>query len=123
MAAAKTLNIGVIVNRSKSGAKEVLNQILEFAQGHLNLHLRFEKQTGDLIGQKGLGEAELAKKSDLLLVAGGDGSLLDVVEAVFPQQVPILGVNIGSLGFLTAVCSARASRWRRLFTTSMARRP
>jgi NAD+ kinase len=39
-------------------------------------------------------------------VAGGDGSLLDVVEAVYPTQVPILGVNIGSLGFLTAVAES-----------------
>jgi NAD+ kinase len=103
MAAAKTLTIGVIVNRTKPGAKEVLNQLLEFSQGHPNLRLRFEKRTGAMIKQPGLTEAELAKKSDLLLVAGGDGSLLDVVEAVYPTQVPILGVNIGSLGFLTAV--------------------
>jgi NAD+ kinase len=103
MAAAKMLNIGVVVNRTKPGAKEVLNQLLEFSQGHPNLHLRFEKRTGALIGRSGLAEAELAKKSDVLLVAGGDGSLLDVVDAVFPSQVPILGVNIGSLGFLTAV--------------------
>jgi NAD+ kinase len=103
MAAAKKLTIGVVVNCSKPGAKEVLNQLLEFSQGHQNLQLRFEKRTGKLIGSPGWTEAELAKKSDLLLVAGGDGSLLDVVEAVFPTQVPILGVNIGSLGFLTAV--------------------
>lgn len=103
MAAAKTLNIGVVVNRSKPGAREVLNQLIEFSQGHPNLRLRFEKRTGTLIQRPGLPERELAKKSDLLLVAGGDGSLLDVVEAIFPSQVPILGVNIGSLGFLTAV--------------------
>jgi NAD+ kinase len=103
MAAAKTLNIGVVVNCSKPGAREVLNQLVEFSQGHPNLRLRFEKRTGALIHRPGLSESELAKKSDLLLVAGGDGSLLDVVEAIFPSQVPILGVNIGSLGFLTAV--------------------
>jgi NAD+ kinase len=103
MAAAKTLNIGVVVNRSKPGAKEVLARLLEFSQGHPNLQLHFEKRTGALIHRAGVSETELAKKSDLLLVAGGDGSLLDVVEAVFPTQVPILGVNIGSLGFLTAV--------------------
>ncbi len=106
MAAPKKLNIGVVVNCSKQGAKDVLNQLLEFSQGHPNLQLRFEKRTGGLIKSPGFGEAELAKKSDLLLVAGGDGSLLDVVEAVFPTQVPILGVNIGSLGFLTAVSEA-----------------
>ncbi len=103
MAAAKTLNVGVVVNRSKPGAKEVLGQLLRFSQAHPNLRLHFEKRTGELIGRGGVSEAQLAKKSDLLLVAGGDGSLLDVVEAVYPQQVPILGVNIGSLGFLTAV--------------------
>lgn len=103
MAAAKTLNIGVVVNCSKPGARDVLNQLVEFSQGHPNLRLRFEKRTGGLIHRPGLSESELAKKSDLLLVAGGDGSLLDVVEGIFPSQVPILGVNIGSLGFLTAV--------------------
>jgi NAD+ kinase len=103
MAAAKKLNIGVVVNRSKPGAKEVLNQLLEFSHGHPNLHLLFEKRTAEMMDQTGLTEADLAKKSDLLLVAGGDGSLLDVVDAIYPQQVPILGVNIGSLGFLTAV--------------------
>jgi len=103
MAVAKTLNIGVVVNRSKPGAREVLNQLIEFSRGHPTLRLHFEKRTGGLIHRAGLSERELAKKSDLLLVAGGDGSLLDVVEAIFPSQVPILGVNIGSLGFLTAV--------------------
>jgi NAD+ kinase len=57
----------------------------------------------------GYTEAELAKKSDLLLVAGGDGSLLDVVAAVYPTQVPILGINIGSLGFLTAISETELS--------------
>jgi len=105
MAAAKTLNIGIVVNRSKPGAKEVLRQIIEFAREHPNLRLRFEKKTGSLVRRPGMTERELAKKSDLLLVAGGDGSLLDVVEAIYPSQVPILGVNIGSLGFLTAVAA------------------
>jgi NAD+ kinase len=102
MAAAKKMKIGVIVNCSKPGARDVLNQVTEFAVAHPNLHLLFEKRTGALIRKPGMSEVELAKKSDLLLVAGGDGSLLDVVGQVYPTQVPILGVNIGSLGFLTA---------------------
>jgi len=105
MAAAKIVNVGVVVNRSKPGAKDVLRQIVEYAHSHPSLRLHFEKRTGVLIQKSGLSEAELAKKADILLVAGGDGSLLDVVNAVFPAQVPILGVNIGSLGFLTAVAA------------------
>jgi len=110
MAAAKKLIVGVVVNCTKPGAREVLNQLIEFSQGHPNLQLRYEKRTGALIRQPGLSEAELAKKSDLLLVAGGDGSLLDVVDSVFPSQVPILGVNIGSLGFLTAVAETEVEK-------------
>ncbi len=63
-----------------------------------------------MIRRPGLSAAELAKKSDLLLVAGGDGSLIDVAASVFPAQVPILGVNIGSLGFLTAVAETEVEK-------------
>jgi NAD+ kinase len=110
MAAAKKVTVGVIVNGSKPGAKDVLYQLIEFAQGHPTLRLLFEKRTGALIRRGGLSAIELAKKSDLLLVAGGDGSLIDVVDSVFPTQVPILGVNIGSLGFLTAVAESEVEK-------------
>ena len=110
MATPKKVRIGVIVNGTKPGAREVLYQLVEFAQGHRNLRLQFETRTGALIGQPGVSECALAKKSDLLLVAGGDGSLIDVVDAVFPSQVPILGVNIGSLGFLTAVAETEVDK-------------
>jgi NAD+ kinase len=111
MAAAKTVKVGVIVNGTKPGARDVLYQLTEFAQGHPNLQLLFEKRTAALIKSKnGYSECELAKRSDLLLVAGGDGSLIDVVDSVFPSQVPILGVNIGSLGFLTAVSESEVDK-------------
>ncbi|MDW8349645.1 MAG: NAD(+)/NADH kinase [Verrucomicrobiae bacterium] len=44
---------------------------------------------------------EICHQADVLLVAGGDGSLLRVVHRVFPHQIPILGIHMGSLGFLT----------------------
>ncbi len=49
--------------------------------------------------------ASLARQVDLLVVFGGDGTLLGVARAIAGQRTPMLGINIGGLGFLTAVSS------------------
>jgi NAD+ kinase len=50
--------------------------------------------------------AALAREVDLLLVFGGDGTMLRAAREIAGSRTPILGINIGSLGFLTAVQSA-----------------
>ena len=49
--------------------------------------------------------AALAKQTDLILVFGGDGTMLRVAREVAGSPTPILGINVGGLGFLTAVSS------------------
>jgi NAD+ kinase len=49
--------------------------------------------------------ASLSRKVDLLLVFGGDGTMLRVAREIAGSRTPMLGINIGSLGFLTAVPS------------------
>lgn len=46
---------------------------------------------------------ELSKESDLLIVIGGDGSLLNAAHTAVDNEVPVLGVNRGRLGFLTDI--------------------
>jgi NAD+ kinase len=65
--------------------------------------------------------AALARSVDLLLMFGGDGTMLRLAREIAGSRTPILGVNIGSLGFLTAVSSDELSSalkkvWKGEFT-------
>jgi NAD+ kinase len=60
--------------------------------------------TADKLNDRGpcVSKAELGKRADLLITFGGDGTLLSVARSA-PTGVPVLGVNMGTLGFLTEV--------------------
>jgi NAD+ kinase len=49
------------------------------------------------------GESELARQADLVLALGGDGTMLGAMRLAAPVGVPVLGVNLGRLGYLTEV--------------------
>jgi NAD+ kinase len=54
--------------------------------------------------------ASLTREVDLLLVFGGDGTMLRVASEIAGSRTPILGINVGGLGFLTAVSSHEIPR-------------
>jgi NAD+ kinase len=54
--------------------------------------------------------AALARETDLLLVFGGDGTMLRAARDIAGSATPLLGINIGGLGFLTAVPSGELPR-------------
>lgn len=103
MAARKKLRIGVVVNRQKPGARALLRDLLEYSHIHGDIEFLIESDSAILLRQKGVPLSRLKSRVDLFLVAGGDGSLLEFIRALYPAAVPTLGVNLGSLGFLTAL--------------------
>lgn len=97
------MTIGLIAHVGKEGAAQATNLVIEELKRH-QLPFLIEKATAALIGESSLlDEAALAEQSDLLLVMGGDGSILRALYRSAGHLKPIFGLNIGSLGFLTCL--------------------
>jgi len=103
-------HLGLIVNDSKPGARELLAALVrEFAAHPVQLHL--DHRAARLLGtEKAASEAELADRCELLIVLGGDGSILDVLHALGDTLRPLFGINLGTLGFLTTVGASELAR-------------
>jgi len=96
--------IGVVARAGAVGAQAVIAELLAWlaARGHAVV---LEKETAGLVpaaAAPSVGKAELPGQVDLIVVLGGDGTLLSMARAVGDQGIPLLGVNLGGLGFLTA---------------------
>jgi NAD+ kinase len=66
------------------------------------LSVRFDEPTARALGQKdGIRPETIPAGTDLVIVAGGDGTLLSAARLAGPRGIPILGVNFGGLGFMT----------------------
>jgi NAD+ kinase len=90
----KIKRIGLIGNSEKSSCAEIIRKAARLIQNAG----RKAVVDGDI--------ATLARESDLLLVFGGDGTMLRAARDIAGSPTPILGINIGGLGFLTAVPSS-----------------
>lgn len=94
---------GIISKPNARRAAEIIPGLLEWLRGR-GIAVRFDEFTAGYAGSGGaLPREEVPEGADLLIVLGGDGTLLAAARALRGREIPVFPVNLGGLGFLTAI--------------------
>lgn len=95
-----SVSLGIYAHWQKIGAAASLRALLHELSSH-NVAVFVEEKAARLVGQPGHSLDELYHRVDLFVALGGDGTLLRLVRDLRGRMKPIMGINFGSLGFLT----------------------
>ena len=94
--------VGFFVNTTKANAAGIVKDVSTWLKARGIIPLLPEEQAVELgYPQTGISKTEVVEQADMLLVLGGDGTLLSAAHTPQIEHVPILAINIGTLGFLT----------------------
>ena len=94
--------VGIISKPNSSAAAEIVPALIEWLRGR-DITVRLDEESGVYINAAGLPRLETPEGCDLVVVLGGDGTLLSAARAIGQREVPLFAVNLGGLGFLTAI--------------------
>lgn len=97
--------VAIFPNRDKERALQVTAELTDWLSAR-GLTVRVPADVAAGIGRPETGAADaraLLYAADAAFVLGGDGTLLNVAKLVAPRDIPILGINLGHLGFLTEI--------------------
>ena len=99
----KAKKIGVFCKPKAPSATDILGRLIPWLRKQ-NYHVFLDEGTAAIINETSSHEKkEIFQQADLLIVLGGDGTLLSVARVAHPHNIPILAVNLGSLGFLAEI--------------------
>ncbi|MBM3315734.1 NAD(+)/NADH kinase, partial [candidate division WOR-3 bacterium] len=103
------MRIGLVVNRAKPLARRFVPGLCRWlrSRGHEPV-LATSTARAFKVDVESMPSARLVHRVDLVVALGGDGTLLRAARLVGPREVPVMGVNLGGLGFLTEFSLAEA---------------
>ena len=105
--------IGLIGRKQHPGVTESLRTLVEFLARRPLTRLLLDEAVDNILchpGQEVCSPEVMATKCDLVIVVGGDGSMLKVAPLMAEHGVPVIGVNRGSLGFMTDILPEQAEQ-------------
>ena len=96
--------IGIISKPHKTEVRDVVLPLVEWLRER-SIEVFTDKETGSILDRhdKCLTRNDMPSQVDLIIVLGGDGTLLAAARVLNRKPVPILAVNLGGLGFLTVI--------------------
>lgn len=101
--------IGIIAKRNKPEAVNITRNLVDWFRLK-KIEVYIEDEMANLLGPHASGphlnpiqREDFPTQVDMIIVLGGDGTILSVARLVGDHKVPILGVNLGGLGFLTEI--------------------
>src|ERR1019366_8442905 len=96
--------VGIVSKPKKTEVREIVPGLLAWLHER-SIEAFMDKETGAIMDtrERCLTRNEMPSRVDLLVVLGGDGTLLATARALNRKPVPILAVNLGGLGFLTEI--------------------
>ena len=99
----KSKSVGILTKPKSPEVKTTLQAVVTWLRARSFVVL-LDTTSATLLGEKGgVQKTQLANNADVLLVLGGDGTMLNAARLAGERSIPILGVNMGGLGFLTEV--------------------
>ena len=95
--------VGIISKPHSLAAIKLVPELFEWLRQR-GVESRYDIQTAEYLGREdGLDRNEVPKGTQLVVVLGGDGTLLSAARAIGGAEIPLFAVNLGGLGFLTAI--------------------
>lgn len=95
--------VGIYSRPNIQSAPEVIGKLIEWLSAR-GISARLDPVTAQYLKRSdGLEREAVAEGAQLLIVLGGDGTLLAAARAIAGRDIPLFAVNLGSLGFLTAI--------------------